>query len=108
MWHLVRFEEHEATERVIRGIQRYNHAVGIEPTPSSGYHETLTLFWLHTTRSYLARLDPELSTLSKVNAFVEAYAGQGAVFLEYYSHQQIMSLRARQTWVEPDLKGLGT
>ena len=106
MWHLASFEEEEATERVIGGIQRYNHAVGIKRTPSSGYHETLTLFWLHTTRAYLLDLDPGLSTLAKVNAFVAAYGERAGVFLEHYSRERIFSPQARQCWVAPDLKPL--
>ncbi|MFL6333410.1 MAG: hypothetical protein ACJ754_08905 [Pyrinomonadaceae bacterium] len=48
LWHLLQFDWPEAVARVRRGIKRYNAAHGIRPTPTGGYHETLTLFLLHT------------------------------------------------------------
>src|SRR5215208_7184478 len=53
LWHLLQLDWPEATARVRRGIKRYNAAHGIAPTPTGGYHETLTLFWLRFVRSYL-------------------------------------------------------
>ena len=51
-WYLVHHDEQEAVRRMTCGIQRYNHAVGISPSPRGGYHETLTIFWLTVVRAY--------------------------------------------------------
>src|SRR5690242_10266952 len=53
LWHLLEFDWAEAVERVRRGIKRYNAAHGIVTTPTGGYHETLTIFWLRHVRSFL-------------------------------------------------------
>src|SRR5919206_1370190 len=53
LWHLLQFDWPEAVARVRRGIKRYNAAHGIVETPTGGYHETLTLFWLRTVRAFL-------------------------------------------------------
>jgi hypothetical protein len=47
LWYLVRYSPSEAIQRIRSGIQRYNAAAGIVTTNNSGYHETLTLFWIH-------------------------------------------------------------
>ena len=42
MWYLTQHPETVASDFVIRGILRYNHAKGIQRSPKGGYHETLT------------------------------------------------------------------
>src|ERR1700735_5668390 len=52
-WYLVNFPEEIAIQRVRTAIQHYNRCVGTANTPDSGYHETLTLFWLSIIRRFL-------------------------------------------------------
>ena len=51
LWHLLQYDWPESVARVRRGIKRYNAAHGIVTTPTGGYHETLTIFWLRRVRS---------------------------------------------------------
>src|SRR2546423_5787757 len=53
LWHLLQFDWPDAVARVRRGIKRYNAAHGIHTTPTGGYHETLTIFWLRRVRLFL-------------------------------------------------------
>src|ERR1044072_8867483 len=53
LWHLLQFEWPEAVVRVRTRIKRYNAAHGIVETPTGGYHETLTPFWLRVVRPFL-------------------------------------------------------
>ena len=53
LWNLLQYDWPEAVTRVRLGIQRYNAAHGIRTTPTGGYHDTLTLFWLRTVRAFL-------------------------------------------------------
>lgn len=92
-----------ATEKIRSGIQRYNHAHGVQSTPNSGYHETITLFWIHLVRAYLDRVDIHDSLLNLTNRLIDHYADP-LVLLEYYSRNQLFSPLARSTWVEPNLK----
>ena len=54
LWYLNLYDEQEAINRVRQGIQRYNEAMGIRTTKDSGYHETLTLFWVRMVSHYLS------------------------------------------------------
>lgn len=106
VWYLSQFSELEATARIRTGIQRYNHCKGIQTTKNSGYHETLTLFWVSIARRFLAAADPNASVCRLVNDFILTYGEQRSLFREYYNHELIMSWGARQSWVAPDLKPL--
>jgi hypothetical protein len=104
LWYMSRYEELDATERVIRGLRRFNRAHRVVPAADEGYHETLTLFWLGITRAYLASADPATSTLDLFNEFIRRYGGREGMFREYYSNALIRSCEARYAWAEPDLK----
>lgn len=105
-WYLLHHPEGVATERIISGIQRYNHAHGIETTPTSGYHETMTLFWIAMVRKTLGALTAETSVASRILAVLDTLGARRDAFLEYYSKDRIMSVLARRRWVEPDLRPL--
>ena len=53
LWNLLQYDWPEASARVRAGIKRYNAAHAAAATPTTGYHETLTLFWLRRVRSFL-------------------------------------------------------
>lgn len=106
LWHLLRYPWTEAVERMRYGIKRYNRAHGIITTPESGYHETITLFWMKMVRQYLSNLKMPKCTLSALaNGLVQFY-GDKDLPLKYYSRERLMSVEARAVWVEPDLRPL--
>jgi hypothetical protein len=106
IWYLSQYSESEATVRIRTGIQRYNHCNSIAATKNSGYHETLTLFWVFIARRFLAAANPNDSVSALVNDFILTYGERKSLFREYYSDGLLMSWEARQTWVAPDLKSL--
>jgi hypothetical protein len=103
LWHLLQFDWPEATERVRQGIRRYNAAHGIRPTPTGGYHETLTLFWLRVVRSYLEGERNEARSLVSLANELAATADSGLP-LRHYTRERLFSPEARAGWVEPDLQ----
>lgn len=105
LWYLLRHPWPEAARRVRVGIKRYNEANGIVTTRESGYHETITLFWLRMVRRYLATMSGECSLVALANGLIECYGKSGLPF-EYYTRERLMSSEARARWVEPDLKSL--
>ena len=105
VWYLLNYEEPAAVARTIEGIRAYNASHGIRQTATSGYHETLTLFWLAVAQRYLRDSAADRPALALVNGFVRAF-GDRQLHLEYYSRERIASWQARQTWVEPDLRPL--
>ena len=106
LWRLLQYEPAEATERVRRGIRRYNAAHGIAATPTGGYHETLTLFWLRVVRSFLEGGRNEARSLVSLANELVANADK-ELPLRHYTRERLFSPEARAAWVEPDLKPLG-
>lgn len=79
-----------AVEKIRFGIQRYNHAHSIESTPNSGYHETITMFWIHLIQIYLNRVDVHDSLLKLTNQLINHYPDPN-ILLEYYSRGSFAS-----------------
>jgi hypothetical protein len=104
-WYLVCHPAPEATERIREGIMRYNASQGILTTPTGGYHETMTIFWIRMIRSYLATASLDCSLVGLMNEMLSLYDKKYLPF-EYYSRERILSQEARATWIEPDLKPL--
>jgi hypothetical protein len=103
LWNLLEFDWPEATERVRRGIRRYNAAHGVQTTPTGGYHETLTLFWLRAVRAFLEDGRNEgRSLVSLANELVAT--ADSRLPLRHYTRARLFSPEARASWVEPDLK----
>jgi hypothetical protein len=105
LWYLLRHPWPEAARLVRAAIKRYNEANGIITTRESGYHETITLFWLRMVRRYLETASRECSLVALANGLVERCGNKGLA-LEYYTRERLMSWEARAGWVEPDLKSL--
>jgi hypothetical protein len=107
-WYLLSFPEEEAIERVRRGIQHYNECAGTANTADSGYHETLTLFWLRIILGHVSGMpsaSPILTVQEKLKAVrsvVEEFGSQRDLFRQYYSFDVVASREARARWVPPD------
>jgi hypothetical protein len=105
LWYLMRFEERVAADLIRTRIKRYNQACGIETTATSGYHETITLFYVRMIASYLSRAGREWQ-IDKLAEALFKRIGDRRLPFEYYSKERLMSAEARLRWVEPDLKTL--
>ncbi len=93
-----------AIDRMRRGIHAFNAAHKVESTPTSGYHETLTVAWMRV-------LDAVMRTHGagqSVDEFLEQHPFLlcRTLLRLYYSRDRIMSAQARREWVEPDLAPL--
>jgi hypothetical protein len=105
LWYALRYPWPEAVRALRTGIKRYNEAHGIITTRESGYHETITLFWMRMVRRYLDTAARECSLVALANGLIESY-GNSRLPLEYYTRERLMSVEARARWLEPDLKSL--
>jgi len=105
LWYLFYDSEQEVINAIRNGIKRYNSAQGIEATKDSGYHETLTLFWVRNVGRYLADESQNQSIVHLANGLIAKYADRTLPF-RYYTRDRLMSWEARNSWVEPDLKSL--
>jgi hypothetical protein len=86
-------------------ICAYNLAVGTANTETSGYHETLTHFWLAIVSDFLCNRKPA-SCLEAVREAVAAFGEERALHKLYYSGDVVRDTAARRRWREPDLLAL--
>jgi hypothetical protein len=87
-------------------IRRYNESVGGVNSDSEGYHETITQCFIRAIRLYLARTDPALPLVAKVNGLLRSAEGRRDWPLCFYDPKTLFSVEARRGWVEPDLAAL--
>jgi len=105
LWYLIRRPRKEATRLIREGIKRYNEAGGGVTTKDSGYHETVTLFYIWLVDDFVKGLDETDSIVEIANRLIKA-RGDKTLPLQYYSRERLMSWEARTRWVEPDLRPL--
>jgi hypothetical protein len=93
-WYLTHCGAEEAGCKMREGIRKLNLSLGGQNTEDSGYHETLTEFWL---REVARRLE-EKTPLEEILDLPSGY------WRSFYSRDLPTCREARRQWVEPDLK----
>ena len=83
-------------------ISAFNLAVGGANTPTSGYHETLTHFWLLIVAESL-RQHPPSSRFAAARHAVQVFGEARTLHTLYYSGDIVKDTKARQQWRAPDL-----
>ena len=108
LWYASRLPWEEALAKVRDGILRLNAAHGVPTTPTRGYHETITRFYLRVICDYVAMEEegPEEDWSVRVARLLARY-GDRELPLRYFTKELLMSPEARFGWVEPDLRPLG-
>lgn len=79
------------------GIRSYNEATDTVNSDSSGYHETLTRYYIGA----IADLG-----LPSIDAVIEHPLCSRAAPQQFWGHQQLFSVGARRGWIDPDLAPL--
>lgn len=83
-------------------IRAYNDATGVENSRTSGYHETLTQFFLSEIDAFLE--DHEGETVeSAVAALLASPIASNDYALRFYEPETLLSPIARRRWIRPDL-----
>ena len=100
LWYLKHHPYETASEKMRSGIQRLAAAYG-----KSGYHETITVFWLKVVHGFLLEADSR-ATIFELASEVASEYGHKNLIAEYYSEELLASVKAKNEWVEPDLKTL--
>jgi hypothetical protein len=105
LWYASRLPFEEALVVVREGIRRINAAHGVATTPTGGYHETITRFYMMVICNYVAEVSGEAGTdwAGRVNRLLARY-GARDLPLRHYTKDLLMSPDARFGWVEPDLR----
>lgn len=107
LWHHMNYDFETAIDLVKSKIKAYNLSVGTLNTDDSGYHETLTIFWMSVTKTFL--LQHASAQIEEVcHRFLQSeYASKNYPF-EYYSRAVLFSKKARKEWVDGDIKQMST
>lgn len=102
--YLVRHGFETAGIKLRDGIRAYNAANRVTDSPTSGYHETLTQFWLRMIQTTVQ----EYGALPTADEFFDFHAelSQKKIHRLFYSAELFMSSLARREFVEPDLTGI--
>jgi hypothetical protein len=95
-----------AGEKLRLGIRAYNAANHIHDSPTSGYHETITQFWLRVI-AVTVSLYGRCKTADEFLDF-HSQLGQKKNHRLFYSPELLMSPLAKREFVEPDLTPLPT
>jgi hypothetical protein len=106
LWYHLTTPPADVVDRIRFGIKRFNAAQGIVTTPTGGYHETMTLFWIALVAKYLRELPGrDYSFVGLANGLIARYGDKGLP-LTYYTRERLFSPKARSTWVTPDRRTL--
>ena len=106
LW-LMRYRpELEPSREMPKLIRAYNESVGRVNDDSGGYHETITQASLRALRGVLDAHPADIPVYTIVNALMASSMANPNWLLEYWSQPRLMSVEARRTWLEPDLKPL--
>ena len=93
----------EALNNLRTNIIKHNESVGTPNTDYEGYHETITIFWLITIINFLKQKKYN-SIVDTCNDLINSEEGKSNYPLNFYSKENLYSIRARHNWFEPDLK----
>jgi hypothetical protein len=95
--------EAAAIDRMRDRVSAYNLAVGGQNTPTSGYHETVTVFWIKLLATQ-TRDNESRSTFA--HRVVYELAQVRNIYADFYDFDILTSTEARRTWIEPNLRSL--
>ncbi len=105
LWHVANFGYDEALTKMRENIKVYNEATGGQNTDSSGYHETITVFWIWLLNEFWKKYSTDNQHFEGVcNDFLKSkYCDRNAAF-NFYSHEKLLSREARLAFVAPDIQ----
>lgn len=105
LWHVLHHGAPTALELLRARIWRYNESVGTANTDTSGYHETITRFYVTVIDRFLGANDAS-APIDDLAAQLIADYGDRRLPLRCYSESRLFSPVARRSWVEPDIRSI--
>lgn len=105
LWYASKLGYDKSLEFMRENIIKYVEARGKENTDSSGYHESITVFWMWLLNSFWERYKASNTTFEDVcnQLLTSKYTDQG-IMLQFYSREVLFSKEARLAFIEPDLQ----
>lgn len=100
-WYLTGYPLPEATRIIRAAIPAYNVAQGGKNTETSGYHESLTIFWIWIVAGFLAGLPAFMPRREMVAAAAGRYGAERTLHKRFYEYDVVNDTEARRVWVAP-------
>ena len=103
--YLTRYGFDGGLDRMRKHIQAFNQAKGVKDSPSSGYHETLTVAWFRV-------IAHALEVMSRPPANSLEFCRQNDFLLDktllrrHYTSERMLTDEAKKKFIEPDLAPL--
>lgn len=105
LWHVLHHPGVRALDLLRERITAYNEATGVINDASSGYHETITRFYIAVIQQFVETVD-RARPIDELAQELIAYCGARDLPLRHYTSGRLFSPEARLGWVEPDLEPL--
>jgi hypothetical protein len=105
LWHVLRYDAAGALRLLRTRIQSYNVSCGTMNTDHSGYHETITRFYVWVIDQFLRSADRQQGIDQLAQDLIHQ-CGDKSLPLRYYSRERLFSVLARRQWIEPDLAAM--
>ena len=94
-----------AMPEMMKRIKHYNKSVGIINSESSGYHDTVTIFWIWAVWYFMSKQgDIQFNQAAIDTLFATDALTKRNIWLEYYSKDVMLSPDARFEYIEADVK----
>lgn len=92
--------ETAAIDEMRSRVSRYNEAVGGQNTATSGYHETITVFWIKLLECFRQN-HADLERAAFAGRAVERFGNAQGILAEFYDFEVARSQEARRAWIPP-------
>jgi len=106
LWYVSKFGKQEASGQMPNLIKKYNEAIGKKNNDVSGYHETITQYWIWLLDCYWQQVHEKMSLVNACNYLITSSFGNPTSYFTFYSKEKIFSVEARERFIEPDLQSL--
>jgi hypothetical protein len=101
LWYCIKYPLPQAVQRIRNGIKAYNINIGGANTDTSGYHETITLFYMNTIAGYIVTTGLTELTDEQITLFLQQPFLETDYVWRHYTSDSLMSKEARRTWMPP-------
>src|SRR5215469_2638701 len=95
--YLTRMEFDAAAQKVCDGIRAYNAANNVPESPTSGYHQTTTMAWLHIMAATIIEYGPAATADEFLDG--QPQLTQKKILRLFYSRERFMSREAKSTFL---------
>jgi hypothetical protein len=84
----------------------YNAAVGTVNSDDSGFHKTITFFWMNAIEQFAATMDNPSFSDENIRLIYNSALMDKNLPLNFYTREYLFTKKARKEIVEPDMKPL--